>query len=164
MRHVFFAVAEGKGPTAGLKPGSPQNLLPRHLTLDAVCICASVWIGCLFVRECTLMLLYCFGSLLKDFSVSWLSVRVQRAGLWGVMKNVVQKWGIVICNMFSVTQTHLSVITSTSPRGREVRREKVHLEDGVTWTQRHTSQNVNMHMGTEYMKPGKHFFKCAKIK
>lgn len=137
---VLFAAAEWKGPTAGLKPGSPQNLVPCHLALNSVYICARVWmsiIRCLLVCEGFSMSLHSFGGLLKDFSVLWLSIRGQWVGLWGIVEKVIQQWWVVVRHVFSKTHADHSVIASTGPRGGKVWSEKMHLEDRVTWMETH---------------------------
>jgi len=78
MCYVFFAATEWKGPTAGLKPRSPQNFLPSHLAWSTMCVCVGVGIR---ICEGTLMPLHSFGGLRKDFRISWLSIRGQWAGL-----------------------------------------------------------------------------------
>lgn len=138
---VLFAAAEWKSPAAWLKPGFPQNLVPRHLALNAVCVSVGVWMSVirrLHLREGASMSLRSFGSLLQDFSVSRLGIRGQRAGLGGVAEEVVQQRRVVVRHVLSMTQTDLGVIAPASSRGRKVGSEKVHLEDRVTWMETHT--------------------------
>lgn len=90
-------------------------------------------IGYLLVLEGVLMSLHSFGSLRKDFSVSWLRTRGERAGLGWIVEKVIHKWRVVTRHMFSETHADLGVIAPTGPQGEKVRSEKVHLEDGVTW-------------------------------
>lgn len=130
MWRVLFAATEWKGPTAGLKPGSPQNLIPSHLALNAGCIRI---IRHLFVCQRNLMQLHGFGSLLKNLSKSWLSIWCERMQLRGVVENVVYQRWIVMCHVCSVTETDHSVIATTGSGGRKVWSEKLHLEDRVTW-------------------------------
>lgn len=42
MRCFFFAATKREGPTTGLKPGSPQNLVPSHLTGNTVFMCVTL--------------------------------------------------------------------------------------------------------------------------
>lgn len=137
---VLFAAAEWKSPTAGLKPGPPQNLVPCHLAFNAAFIFTGVRmsiISHLLVCEGIFMSLYSFGGLLEDFGIPRLRIRAQWAGLWGVVEKVVQQWWVVVRHVFSVTETDLSLVASTGSRGRKVGSEKVHLEDGVTWMETH---------------------------
>lgn len=129
MCWVFFAATEWKGPTAGLKPGSPQNLLPSQLAWSAMCRCVGVRIR---ICEGTLMPLHSFGGLLKDFGKSWLSIRGQWAWLWGVVEQVIKQRWVVVRHMLSMTLADLGVIASAGSRGRKVGGEKVYLEDRVT--------------------------------
>lgn len=144
---VFFAAAEWKSATAGLKPGSPQNLLPCHLALNIACNCVVVWMSTirrLPVCEGISVSLHSFGSLLKDFSILWLSIWGQWAGLWGIGEKVIQQRWVVVRHMFSMAQTDLSVIASAGSRGRKVGSEKVHFEDGVTWMETHTREHAHL--------------------
>lgn len=135
---VLFAPTERKSPTAGLQPGSPQNLSPSHLVLSSVSIRASLLR--LFLFERVFMSLHSFGGPLEDFCIPRLRLRSQSAGLWGVRVKVKQQRRVVVRHMFSMTQTHHGVVASTSSRGREIGSEKVHLKDGVTWKEIHTSE------------------------
>lgn len=78
------------------------------------------------------MPLHGFGSLLKDFSISWLSIRGQGARLCGIMEEVIQQRWVMVGHILSVTQANLYVIAATGSRREKVGSEKVHLEDRVT--------------------------------
>lgn len=108
------------------------------------------------------MSLHSPGGLLEDFGISRLSVRGQRAGLGGVAEKVVQQRRVVVGHVLPVTQTDLGVVAAAGSRGREVRGEKMRLEDRVSWME--TDQpDVSVHVLTEYTATGATFLSCYRF-
>lgn len=133
---ILFAPTEWKSPTAGLQPGSPENLFPSHLVLNVVHICAGLWSivgGCHFLWKSAPMSHYGFGSPLKDFSITRFSIWSQGAGLRGVMEKIKQERRVVVRHVLTMAKANLCVIASTSSRWREVWGEEVHFEDWIPW-------------------------------
>lgn len=136
MCGILFAATKRKGPTARLKPGSPQNLFPCQLVWNTIYVQLSI-IPLLLICEGVLMSLHSFGSLLKDLMVSWLILRGQWTGFCGITEQVKDKRWAVVCHMFSRTSADTCIVASASPQGEKVRGEKVRLEYRVTWKKTH---------------------------
>lgn len=123
-RGVLFAAAERKSPAARLKPGLPQNLLPRHLVRNPVHPRG---------REGAPMPLHGFGGPRQDLGVPWLRLGGQWARLRGVPGQVKHQRRVVVGHVLSEALADAGVVAPARSGRGKVRGEKVHLEDRVTW-------------------------------
>ena len=114
---VLCTATKGKGSTAGLKPRSPQDLLPGQLARGWVrCMCVCRWRR---VCDGSAVMLNCFGGLFQDLSVARFAGWSQGTCLWGVGVEVKQERGVMVGHVISMTETHLGVIAATGTRDRK---------------------------------------------